>query len=167
MGWGCPPGPPSVTFDPVAFVAAFPDFAGCSAPQLTGYFNRATLLFANAGWTGALPQAPTLLDLLTAHIAWLNAPRDANGNPSSSGQPASELVGRITNASEGSVSVQVDMGEATAGSPSQPWYLQTKWGSEYWAATAQFRTAFPVIRPRVPPGLAGSYPFYPRGRFIY
>jgi hypothetical protein len=162
-----PPAAPTVTFDPAAFIAAFPDFAGCSAPQLQGYFNRATLLFANAGWTGALPQAATLLDLLTAHIAWLNAPRDANDNPSSQGQPASPLVGRVTNASEGSVSVQVDMGEADAGSPSQAYFMQTKWGAEFWAATAQFRTAFPVIRPRVAPGLAGSYPFFPRGRRIY
>ena len=157
----------SVVFDYATFVAMFPEFAGLSQPQAQGYFNRATLLFANCGWTGALPQAATLLDLLTAHIAWLSAPRDANGNPSSSGQPPSELVGRISNASEGSVSVQTDMGEATAGSPSQPWYMQTKYGAEYWAATAQFRTAFPVVRPRVPPGLAGSYPFFPRGRFIY
>ncbi len=157
----------TVTFEYANFVAAFPEFANCSQPQLTGYFNRATLLFANAGWTGALPQAPTLLDLLTAHIAWLSAPRDGDDAPSSSGQPASPLVGRISNASEGSVSVQVDMGEADAGSPSQAYYMQTRYGSEYWAATAQFRTAFPVIRPRVPPGLAGSFPFFPRGHRIF
>jgi hypothetical protein len=157
-----PPAVPTVVFDPVGFVAAFPDFANCSGPQLTGYFNRASLLFANASWTGALPQAPTLLNLLTAHIAWLNAPRDANDNPSSQGQPASPLVGRITNASEGSVSVQVDMGEANAASPSQAWYEQTKWGAEFFAACAQFRTARYAARPSPMP-VGGSYPFYRPG----
>ena len=153
---------PTVTFDPVAFVAAFPDFANCSGPQLQGYFDRASLMFANAGWTGALPQAPTLLNLLTAHIAWLNAPRDANDNPSSAGQPPSPLVGRISSAGEGSVNVQVDMGEATAGSPSQPWYEQSRWGSEYWSATSQFRTARYAARP-TPAPVGGSYPFYRPG----
>lgn len=158
---------PSVTFDFDNFVSKFPEFSNLSGPQAQGFFDSAGLFFANCGWTGALPQAARLLNLLTAHIAWLRAPRDANGNPSSQGQPPSGLVGRITNASEGSVSVQVDMGEADAGSPSQAWYMQTPYGAEYWYATAQFRTAFPVVRPRVPLGLAGSYPFFPRGRVIF
>ena len=157
-----PPAVPTVTFDYAPWIAMFPEFAGCSSPQGQGFFNRATLLFANAGWTGALPQAATLLYLLTSHIGWLSAPRDGDDMPSSTGTPASPLVGRISNASQGSVSVQVDMGEATAGSPSQPWYEQTRWGSEFWAATAQFRTARYAARP-TPSPVGGSYPFYRPG----
>ena len=144
---------PIVVFDPVAFTAAFPDFANCSGPQLQGYFDRATLMFANAGWTGALPQAPTLLNLLTAHIAWLNAPRDANDNPSSAGQPASPLVGRISNASEGSVSVQTENDYPPG---SAQWFQQTKYGAIYWQMAAQFRTMH--YAPRRPRG--GPVPSY-------
>jgi hypothetical protein len=95
--------------------------------------------------------------MLTAHIAWLNAPRDADGNPASTGSPASPIVGRINSASEGSVSVQADIGDATAGSPSQPWYMQTRYGAAYWAATAQYRTARYVANPVFVPG--PGYPF--------
>lgn len=153
---------PAVTFDYPTWVGQFPEFGGCSPMQGQGWFDRASLLYANAGWTGALPQAATLLYLLTSHIGWLNAPRDGSGNPTLQGQPAPPLVGRISNASEGSVSVQTDMGEATAGSPSQPWYMQTKYGAEYWAATAQFRTAHYAARP-TPQPVGGSYPFYRPG----
>ena len=59
------------------------------------------------------------------------------------------LVGRIDQATEGSVSVHADMGDTTAGSPSQPWYEQTTWGSMYWAMTAGVRTARPVSLPTI------------------
>jgi hypothetical protein len=157
-----PPAVPTVVFDYPTWIAQFPEFSGCSPAQGQGWFNRASLMFANAGWTGALPQAPTLLYLLTSHIGWLNAPRDANDMPASAGQPAPPLVGRISNASEGSVSVQVDMGDANAASPSQAWYEQTKWGAEFFAFCAQFRTARYAARPSPMP-VGGSYPFYRPG----
>lgn len=131
----------SVTFDYNAWVAAFPEFSGVSQPQAATYADLATLYFDNSGWPGNLPQAQSLLNLLTSHIAWLSAPRDVNGNPSATGQAASPIVGRINSATEGSVTVSSDMGDANAGSPSQAWYMQTKYGAMYWAAMAQFRTA--------------------------
>jgi hypothetical protein len=51
------------------------------------------------------------------------------------------------------------MGDATAGSPSQAWFMQTKYGAEYWAATAQFRTAFNVPAPQQ--FFVGGGPYYP------
>lgn len=90
-------------------------------------------------------QLERLLGLLTAHIAWLNAPRDAQGNPSSDGsQPASSLVGRISSASEGSVSVSV---ENSAEPGTAQWYMQTRYGADYWARTAAYRTARYVANP--------------------
>jgi hypothetical protein len=138
-------------FDPVGFVAAFPEFSGCTPAQLTGYFTRATLIQANDG-TGPvndLAVQSMLLNLLTAHIGYLSAPRDANGNPSATGQPSPQIVGRLSSAGEGSVSAQFDMGNVEAGSPSQPWYMQTRYGAEWWAATASYRTAIYRAHPTI------------------
>lgn len=150
---------PPVTFVPADFKAAYPEFAACSDGQLNSWFTRASFICANeaSSLANCVPgQLAELLNLLTAHIGWLNAPRDASGNPAASGTPASPIVGRINTASEGSVSVGADMGEANAGSPSQAWFMQTRYGAEYWAATAQFRTARYVALPPILPG-----PFYP------
>ena len=145
-----------VTFVFADWVGQFGEFANVSPTAAQGWFNRASILCdpsINNPASGTPGMVTTLLYLLTAHIAWLNAPRDANGNPAATGQPASPIVGRINTASEGSVSVGADMGDATAGSPSQAWYMTTKYGAEYWYDTAGFRTAGYVPPPfRFPPG---------------
>jgi hypothetical protein len=68
--------------------------------------------------------------MLVAHIAKINAPIG--------GSPASDIVGRITNGSEGGVSVAATM-------DSQPgtlaWYNSTKYGAAYVAASARYRLA--------------------------
>jgi hypothetical protein len=149
---------PAVTFVYGDFIAAYPVFSGISQPQATGYFLRAGLFCANdtcnPAWSvdGTGATLLMLLYLLTAHIAWLSAPRDANGNPTTIGQQPAPIVGRINTASEGSVSVGADMGDATAGSPSQAYYMQTQWGAEFWYATAGFRTANYVAQPTIVPG---------------
>src|ERR1700722_3299466 len=144
-----PPNPP-VVFDFPTWTGAFPEFANCTTQQGQGWFNRATYICANS-ISNPMNRTPGMLAdalyLLTSHIAWLNAPRDLNGNPAAAGVPASPIVGRVDQATEGSVSVHADMGDANAGSPSQAWYMQTKWGSEYWTMTAGFRTAIAVSQP--------------------
>ncbi|KAG1434388.1 hypothetical protein G6F55_014548 [Rhizopus delemar] len=52
------------------------------------------------------------------------------------GQSPSGLVGRVSSATEGSVSVSSDY-SAPAGSAQ--WYLQTPYGAMYWEATAWLR----------------------------
>lgn len=150
---------------PVTFVyndwaEQYPEFKNLPEPMAMGYFMRASFLCGNEGCNplnGVTGMLSAALYLLTSHIAWLNAPRDANGNPTGGGgTPASPIVGRINTASEGSVSVGADMGDATAGSPSQPWYMQTRYGAEYWAMTAGVRTARYVAQPTIVPG-----PVYP------
>ena len=77
------------TFDPVAFVARYPEFAMIAPATLTAYFNAATLYLANDG-TGSVtsPTAQaTLLNMLTAHVAALNS--------GVNGEAPSGLVGRI------------------------------------------------------------------------
>lgn len=144
---------------PVTFVfsdwaAAFPPFANIGEPLATQFFTQATFICANEacnplnGVTGMLQQA---LWLLTAHIAWLQSPRDASGNPAASGS-VSPIVGRVSTATEGSVSIGTDMGDVNAGSPSQAWFMQTQWGSTYWTMTMGIRTAqyVPAPFPRFP-----------------
>ena len=145
----------AVTFNYDTWIQTFPEFVGVDQPQALMYFDLATLYFANCGWTACLPQAPTLLNLLTAHITQLLAPQ-CNGNASSTGnQPNSSLVGRISNASEGSVSVGVELNPS--GSPSESFFTQTKYGLLFWPATAQFRTGRYIARPTIvgPPIFGG------------
>lgn len=164
---------PPVTFDQATWLAIFPEFTPLTEAQGQSYFNRATAICLNSinnpiwsfDGTGAILQEA--LYLLTSHIAWLNCPKDANGNPAATGQAASPLVGRISDASEGSVSVAVDMGDANAASPNQAWYEQTKYGSEYFMLTAPARTARYLARPTIVvngayPGLWGPGGFYRR-----
>lgn len=143
-----------VVFDPVAFVARYPEFAGCSAVQLGAYFLESGLYCVNATWNpaynaGVLPQ---LLNMVTAHIAWISAPR-FNGLPAVGGAPASPLVGRISSASQGSVSVNT---ESNYPPGSAQWYVQTTYGAAYWAATAPFRTfRYSAPPPYLEPGYGG------------
>lgn len=150
----------AVTFDYATWVARYPEFTQVNAVQAQAYFDEAGLYFTNdicnpAFSTGTMP---TLLNMLTAHIAFLNAPRNALGNPSAAGQPASPLVGRISQATEGSVNVSIELD--SSGSPSEAWYTQTKYGFAFWQATAQYRTMHYSARPTYVPGTA--YPLWGR-----
>ena len=154
---------PAVTFDYAVWVARYPVFAAVEEPLAQAYFNEAGLYCRNTPDNPAFANCTllTLLNMLTAHLAWLNTPRDASGNPSSSGTvPPPATVGVTTSASEGSVSVGVDLGDVNGGSPSQWWYMQTPYGAAYWAATAQYRTARYVARPLAVPG---TFPWGLRG----
>jgi hypothetical protein len=107
---------------------------------------------------------PYLCYLATSHIAWLSCPKDANGNPSATGQAASPLVGRISSAQEGSVNVQTELELGTDMGSIQAYLSQTKYGLEYLEAIATYRTARYLANPtRVV--LGGLYPgvFSPYG----
>lgn len=149
---------PAVTFDYQTWVARYPEFTGLTQPQAQAYYDEAAVYCANDSSNPAFPAGvlPTLLNMLTAHIAWLNAPRNGSGMPAASGQPPSPLVGRINSASEGSVSVGVQLD--ASGSPSEAWFTQTRYGAAYWQASAQFRTARYSARPTMVG--AALFPFY-------
>ena len=124
-----------VTFDYVAWSARYPEIAAY-VPQATAqaYFNEAQFYCDNTPQSlitddSVGGQRSMLLNMVTAHIATLNAPLN--------GQPSSPLVGRISNASEGSVSVQTQ-NDYPPGTPQ--WWQQTKYGAAFWAATAGYRT---------------------------
>lgn len=130
-----------VSFNYDAWIARYPEFSAVTSASAEQYFAEATIYHANngAGPVATATLQSALLNMLTAHIAWLSSPRDENGRPDSSGsQLASPLVGRISNASEGSVSVQTEFGDSTPGTVA--WFNQTQYGASYWQATRQFRT---------------------------
>ena len=154
-GLGCTctgqPPTPVVIFDDTWFTtwtAMFPAFGCLTETQGQAYFNLATLYVENStrnpAWcAGILPQ---LLYLVTAHVAWLLAPRDANGNPAPQGTPAAQIVGRINSATQGSVSVGTVL-DGEPGSPSQAFYSQTEYGLMAWQAMAALRTYRYTVNP--------------------
>lgn len=118
-----------VSFVPTDFIARYPEFTSIVS-ALPSYFGEATLYLdnsINSRVVNVETRLP-LLWMLTAHIAALNG--------GVNGQPASPLVGRITTAGEGSVSVATEMPGANG---SSAWFLQTKYGAAYWQATLRFR----------------------------
>lgn len=130
-----------VTFDFAAFIARYPEFATLDPSLAQLYFNEATLYWRN---DGSGPVADTamqsmLLNMLTAHVAKLN----------SNAATQAGLVGRIDQATEGSVSVHATMGNQP---PSAEWFNQTQYGATFWSATRQFRMAHYRARPTFVPG---------------
>ena len=123
----------TVTFNYQSWIARYPEFGYLDETLVLAYFNEATVYHRNDGG-GPVNNAGaqlTYLNMLTAHIAALNA-ADQNGNP------ASTLVGRINSAGEGSVNVGTDYPMTN---PGAAWFNQTRYGAAYWAATRPYRTA--------------------------
>jgi uncharacterized protein DUF4054 len=121
-----------VTFDLTAFRARYPQFNTVDPDLLGLYFVEAGLYCNNTDTSPVdnVTLRSMLLNMLTAHIAALNSGEN--------GQPPSPLVGRLAQATEGSVSVSTDVGAVVAGS--EAWYAQTRYGWAYWQATRSFRT---------------------------
>lgn len=119
-----------VDFDYSLWIARYPEFTTSVNSTLAGlYFTEATLYCDNTSWSIVwnTDQRALLLGMLTAHIAFMNNPVNA-----------SSMVGRVNNATEGSVKVSSEL-KYPAGSAQ--WYAQSKYGIAYWEATSQFRTA--------------------------
>jgi hypothetical protein len=145
--------PAAVTFNWTMFTTWFPEFSCLNQTQGQAYFDMAGLYCANSQQNplfcfGILPQ---VMMLVTAHVAWLLAPRDENGNPAAQGAPGSPIVGRINTATQGSVSVGATL-DGEAGSPSEQFFSQTKYGLMAWQAMAVGRTARYIANPTVVAG---------------
>lgn len=123
--------PGIVEFDPAAFKADYPSFSTVSDAACTFNFNLACLQLNNS-YCSVVQDEPTraqLLNLLTAHITAL-----LNGV---NGAPPAGTVGRISGATQGSVSVQT---EFKTDSEAASYYTQTQWGATFWQSTAVYRT---------------------------
>ena len=121
-----------VMFDPAEFVGMYPPFATVAPTALQMNFDLATLILNNSPKSriaSVLVRKP-ILYLLTAHMTQL-----LNGK---NGEQPSDVVGRISDASEGSVSVSAEW--ASQVSANAAWFLQTQYGATAWQMMAQFRT---------------------------
>lgn len=117
-----------VVFDPDEFRLLYPSISATDE-QLEMYFAMAETFLDNTECSIVkdLDARKTMLYLLVAHIALLSQQAE-NGNP---------VVGRISNATEGTVSVGLDYG--TMGN-NERWYLQTPWGAMYWQMSKKYRS---------------------------
>lgn len=130
---------PAVVFDPAAFKIRYPEFAAVSDLRLTAFFNEATLYLSNADTSPVqnLTRRSMLLNMLVAHIATLAGALTPNNEP--------KPVGRISSATEGSVSVSLDYMTLTPGTG--PWFNQTQYGASFWQATTSLRGFRYIVRP--------------------
>lgn len=130
-----------VTFDYGLWQAQFPSLAmSVDIDQATLYFGMSGLYLENDGLSQVcdLAKRGLILNLLTAHLATLFA--------SINGQAPNPLVGRISQATEGSVSVSVEFPQ----SANAAWFNQTPYGAAAWVAMAPYRTAFYAAAPQIP-----------------
>ena len=159
---------PPIIFNYETWVALFPEFAPVSPTQGAAYFMRATNTFAANSCSNPAfgdNRLEYLIYLATSHVAYLSCPKDANGNPAATGTQASQLVGRISSASEGSVSVSVEYQVGSDMDQLSAYLDSTKYGAEYYAAISDYRTAVYLANPtRVVNFLGFGNRYYGRGR---
>jgi hypothetical protein len=127
------------SFDYATWSARYPNFSNVAQPTVAALWNEATLYLDNSGNSPVQDagQQQSLLGMLTAHLAQLNFGDASN--------PASPIVGRISSATQGSVSVSADLPNVVG---SAAWFAQTKYGLAYWQAMAPYRTARYIPGPR-------------------
>lgn len=114
-----------VVFKPTAFRTRYREFAAMDDELLNDFFAEATDIVNNTDSSiiRDVELRRRLLWYLVAHKAALE---------SSEG-----MVGRISSATEGSVSVSSEFIAPKTGTAA--WYFQTKYGADYWTASAKFR----------------------------
>ena len=120
-----------VTFDPAAFKARYPEFAAVADPTLAACFDEAGFYLSNTDNSPVqnLTRRATLLNMLTAHVAYIGGLLSADGMP--------RPVGRVSQASEGSVSAAFEGVPPTPGSGA--WFQQSQYGAAFWQATSSLR----------------------------
>jgi hypothetical protein len=127
-----------VQFDYAAWAVLFPQFSNLNEAQITGPVLVLAEQYCRNDGGGPVTNAAIqtqLLNLMVAHIAQLLY--------GSKTQPLSPLVGRVSSATEGSVSVGVDFPTT----PTNAWFLQTTFGAMYWQLSLPFRLGryFPKV----------------------
>ena len=122
---------PAVVFDPAAFKARYPEFAAVANLTLAACFDEAGLYLSNSDNSPVqnLTRRATLLNMLTAHVAYIGGLLSADGMP--------RPVGRVSQASEGSVSATFEGVPPTPGSGA--WFQQSQYGAAFWQATSSLR----------------------------
>lgn len=119
----------SVIFDVAAFKTRYPEFASVDSGYLSACFNEATLYLSNGDSSRVqnIIKRTIMLNMLTAHIAFIGGALSADGKP--------RPVGRLSSASEGTVSAAFE--GPTPGSSA--WFMQSQYGAAFWQASAMYR----------------------------
>jgi hypothetical protein len=157
-------------FDKAAFLALYPEFTAYDAANpnsLAAKFAQAGLYLDNTDCSPVqdINHRTQLLYMVTAHLLAGGGAFSANGQPG----PA----GRISSATEGTVSVSLQsFVSETAGTAG--WWNSTGYGAQFWAATANLRSARYIPNPTNPytqnsnvqsaSAVYGYYPGYPGWR---
>lgn len=131
-----------VTFDEAAFLLAFPEFqayATANPGALAAVFDQVTALYINntaLSFVRDVNVRKYLIWLAMAHVLYLRGAL-ASTDAATGGASTAGNVGRVASATEGSVSASLDMG---AQSNNAAWWMQSQYGSQYWQATAPYRS---------------------------
>jgi hypothetical protein len=146
--------PGIAVWNPGIFLAMFPEFTAAynlNAAHFEAIFNYRAPRFLSNDVTSPVQDVQKrlgLLNMLVAHIAYLNGALSADGQ--------TRPVGRVSDASEGSVSAAFDYGAANQNNGQ--WFNQSQYGAEFWQATSSLRGARFIASPR-------AIPPYARRRF--
>ena len=138
-------------FNPAAFVGRYPEFtAAYSAnPALfASMFAEAGLYLNNTDCSVVqdVNLRGVLLNMVTAHIAFLSGLLTADGQP--------RPVGRVSAANEGAVGASFDYPATTPGSG--PWFAQSAYGIAFWQATTCYRGMHYSPQPTKVEGFTGT-----------
>ena len=125
----------AVSFDYAAWAIAYPQFtANASQAMVTGPILTLAQQYCRNDGGGPVTDATMqtqLLWLMVAHVAALFFGQN--------GDTPSALVGRLSSASEGSVSVSSEFPQQP---PAAAWYNQTVYGAAYWVMMKPYRMGF-------------------------
>lgn len=143
-----------VVFNYLEWIQQYPEFGPVTQPQAQSFFNRVTI----GGPVDNTPGSPIqdlfertiLLNLAVAHMAFLFGPGPNGGPPRGA-------VGRVSQATEGSISATLDY--SIPSGPLEAWWNQSPFGAEFYASTLRYRTAFymPSLPRCAPFGVPGFF----------
>jgi len=138
-------------FNPAAFVGRYPEFAAAYSANPTLFasmFSEAGLYLNNTDCSVVqdVTLRSVLLNMVTAHIAFLSGLLTADGQP--------RPVGRVSAANEGAVGATFDFTPATPGSGA--WFAQSQYGAAFWQATTCYRGMKYFANPTRVEGFTGT-----------
>jgi hypothetical protein len=138
-------------FNPATFIGRYPEFTAAYSANPTLFasmFSEAGLYLNNTDCSIVqdVTLRGTLLNMITAHIAFLSGLLTADGQP--------RPVGRVSAANEGAVGATFDFTPATPGTGA--WFQQSQYGAAFWQATTCYRGMKYFANPTRVEGFTGT-----------
>lgn len=123
-----------VVLNTAKFQNDYPEFSNIPVPTLPTLFDQATDYLNNteSSLVVEYDKRERFLYLLMAHLAYMRYGTD-KGIGGMSG-----MVGRVSSASEGSISASSELGQVEF---RNAWYTLSPYGMDYWQATKVYRMA--------------------------